>query len=100
MKNVIHKSSIKPSKVLPPPLHIKLGLIKIFVKALDVKGPAFTYLCGKFPRLTYEKLKADVFIGPHIRQLFKNQQFEAVLSDREKTARQSFEEVSNNLYKI
>jgi len=29
-----------------PPLHIKLGLKKNFVKALDVKGPAFTYLCG------------------------------------------------------
>jgi len=42
MKNVIHKPLIKRSKVLPPPLHIKLGLMKNFVKALDVKGPAFT----------------------------------------------------------
>jgi len=33
---------------------------------LDVKGPAFTYLCGKFPGLTYEKVKAGVFIGPQI----------------------------------
>jgi len=46
MKNVIHKPLIKPSKVLPPPLHFKLGLMKNFVKALDVKGPAFTCLCG------------------------------------------------------
>ena len=58
-----------------PPLHIKLGLMKNFVQALDVKGPAFTYLCGKFPRLTFEKVKAGVFIGPQIRQLFKDQQF-------------------------
>jgi len=72
MKNVIHKPLIKPSKVLPPPLHIKLGLMKNFVKALDVKGPTFTYLCGKFPRLTFEKVKAGVFIGPPIRQLFKD----------------------------
>jgi len=34
--------------------------MKKFVKALDVKGPAFTYLCGKFPRLTFEKVKAGV----------------------------------------
>ena len=75
MKNVIHKPLIKPSKVLPPPLHIKLGLVKNFVKALDVKVPALTYLCGRFPRLTFEKVKTDVFIGLQIRQLFKDQQF-------------------------
>ena len=79
-KNVIHKPLIEPSKVFPLPLYIKLGLMKNFVKALDVKGPAFTYLCGKFPRLIYEKVKAGVFVGPQIRQLFKDQQFEAVLS--------------------
>jgi len=43
MKNVIHKPLIKPNKVLPQPIHIKLGLMKNFVKALDVKGPAFTF---------------------------------------------------------
>jgi len=67
MKNVIQKPSTKPSKVLSPPLHIKLGLMKNFVKALDVKGPAFTYICGKFPRLTSEKVKAGVFTGTEIR---------------------------------
>jgi len=36
-----------------------------------------------------------VFIGPQIRQLFKDQQFEAVLSDKEKAAWQSFEKFSN-----
>jgi len=51
---------------------MKLGLMKNFVKALDVKGPAFTYLCGKFPRLTFEKVNTGVFIGPQIRQLFIN----------------------------
>jgi len=36
-----------------------------------------------------------VFIGPQIRKLFKDQQFEAVLSDTEKAAWQSSEKVSN-----
>ena len=76
----------KAKQNLPPPLPIKLGLMKNFVKALGVKGPAFTYLRGKFPRRTSEKVKAGVFIGPQIRQLFKDQQFEAVLSDKEKVA--------------
>jgi hypothetical protein len=69
--------------------------MKNFVKALDVKGPAVTYLCEKFPRLSFEKVKSGLFIGPQIRQLFKDQQFEAVLSDKEKAAWQSFEKVSN-----
>ena len=69
--------------------------MKNFVKALNVKGPAFTYLCGKFPRFTFKKVKAGVLIGPQIRQLFKDQQFEEVLSDKEKAAWQSFEKVSN-----
>jgi len=60
-----------------------------------VNGPAFTYLCGKFPRLTFEKVKAGVFIGPHIRQLFKDQHFEAVLSEKGKAAQESFEKVLN-----
>ena len=40
-------------------------------------------------------LSRGVFICPQIKQLFKDQQFEAVLSDKEKAAWQSFEKVSN-----
>jgi len=79
---------------------MKLGLVKNFVKALDVKCPAFTYLCRKFSRLIFEKVKAGVFIGPQIRQLFKDQQFEEVLCDKEKEAWQSFENVSNGFLGI
>jgi len=56
MKNVTPKSLIKPSKVFPSTMHIKMELMKNFVKALDVKDPAFTCVCGKFPRLTFEKV--------------------------------------------
>ena len=94
MKYVIHKPSIKRSKFCLSHC-IKLGLTKNFVKALDLKGPAFTYLCGKFPRLTYTKLKAGVCIGPQIKYLFKDQQFESALSDKEKESWQSFEKFSN-----
>ena len=41
-----------------------------------------------------------LIIGPKIRQLFKNQQFEAVLSDIEKAAWQSFEKVSSGFLEI
>jgi hypothetical protein len=45
--------------------------MKNFVKALDRNGPAFSLCCGKFPRLNME-IKAGVFIGPKIHQLFRD----------------------------
>jgi hypothetical protein len=38
MTNVIHASLVDPQKVLLTPLHIKLGVMKQFVKALDKSG--------------------------------------------------------------
>ena len=59
-------------KALFPPLHIKLGLMKQFVKALDKKAECFKYLRTKFLRLTYKKNKASNFDGPRIRLLLKD----------------------------
>ena len=47
VKNVERKSFVDPKKVLLPPLHIKLGLMKKFVKALPKEGETFKYLCGE-----------------------------------------------------
>jgi hypothetical protein len=94
-QNIWHQGYNRGIYYTTPPSHINLGLKKNFIKALDVKGPAFTYLHGKLPKLTFEKVKAGVFIGPQIRQLFKDQQFEAVLNDKEKAAWKFFEKFSN-----
>ena len=42
--NVIREPLIVRSKILLPPLPIKLGLIKKFTKALDKQGQSFMYL--------------------------------------------------------
>ena len=42
--------------------------MKQFVKTLDKEGDCFQYICSAFPGLSYEKVKAGVFDGPHIRQ--------------------------------
>ena len=47
-------------KILLLPLHIKLGLMKNFVKAMDGTGSAFKYLTEKFPRLSEAKIKEGV----------------------------------------
>jgi hypothetical protein len=59
--------------------------------------PAFAYLRKKFPRLSTEKTKAGVFIGPQIRQVFRDDYFECVLSDSEKRAWEYFQNVSTGL---
>ena len=65
-KNIKNVPLVNREKVLSPPLHIKLGLMKQFVKALDKEGEYFKYLCTKYPWLTYEKIKAGIFDGPQI----------------------------------
>lgn len=67
--------------MLLPRVHIKLGLMKNFVKVPNRNGPAFSFLCEKFLRLITETIKAGVFIGPQIRQLFRDFQFDRALSD-------------------
>lgn len=50
-----------------PPLHIKLGLIKNFVKAIDKNGQRFSYLKEKYPKLSDTKIKEGIFVEPQIR---------------------------------
>ena len=89
-------SSEDREKVLLPPLHIKLGLIKQSVKALDKEEECFKYLCTKFPRLTYEKIKAGIFDGPQIRLLLKDPAFISTKKKEELNAWKAFSDVVKN----
>jgi len=60
-KNIIKEPLIERSKIIFPPLHIKLGLMKQFVKALNKDGDCFKYICKVLLRLSSEKLKAGIF---------------------------------------
>jgi len=75
-KNVAHQHIVDKCKVLLSPLHIKLGRGKNFGQALDKNGPALSFLCKKFPKLSMERIKADAFNGLEIRQLFIDTQFD------------------------
>ena len=57
-RNIINEPLVDQSKIIFPPLHIKLGLMKQYVKALDKSGDCFEYICDAFPGLSYEKKKA------------------------------------------
>ena len=63
------------NKILLLPLHMKLSLKTQFVKALDKGGDCFNYITKKFHQISRAKLKADIFVGPHIRKLLKDDIF-------------------------
>ena len=54
-------------------MHLQLGLMKNFVKALNQEESAFTSLREMFPRLSEAKVKEDIFIGSQIRDLIKDE---------------------------
>lgn len=92
-KNVLFQPLVDPKNVLLPPLHIKLGLFKNFVKAMDKNGAGFTYLKQKFPKISETKIKEGIFIGPQIRELLKDLEFQQQLSSTEKSAWNAFKNV-------
>ena len=81
------------NKVLLPPLHIKLGLMKNFVKALHKNGAAFQHLSTVFPGLSAAKLKEHIFVGPQIREVLKDTDFEELLNLKELRAWEAFKSV-------
>ena len=70
--------------------------MKQFVKALDKNCDCFKYLCDKFPYLSDEKLKEGIFVGPQIRKLTSDDQFEETMSSIEKSAWIALKDVINN----
>jgi len=52
-------------------LHIKLGLIKNFVKGTVKTSRGFEYLREKFPNVRDAKIEEGIFIGPQIRELMQ-----------------------------
>lgn len=95
-KNVLHPNLVDTNKVYLPPLHIKLGLMKNFVKALDKEGDAFQFLKLKFPGLSDAKLKEGIFVGPQIREVIKDDAFDKTLDPTEKAAWFAFKDVCAN----
>ena len=87
---------VDPEKIIIPPLHIKLGLMKNIVKAMNRDGDAFLYLRSKFPNLSDAKIRKGMFIGPQTKKLFNDPQFDEVLTGLEKKAWNCFKMVATN----
>jgi hypothetical protein len=61
-KCVRNQPLVDKYKILLSPIHIKFGLKKNLVKAMEKHG--FEYLGEKFPKFSVAKLKEGIFIGP------------------------------------
>lgn len=94
-KNIKYDPLIPKEKILLPPLHIKLGLAKQFVKALNHNSDAFKYIQKMFPKTSDAKIKAGIFIGPEIKKMLLSEQLEATMTVIEKNAWQAFRSIVN-----
>ena len=88
--NVLNSPLIERSKILLPPLHIKLGLAKQFVKSLKPTSRAFRHIRQLFPSISEAKVRSGIFEGPQIRRMLASEELEKKMSDLERNAWQAF----------
>jgi hypothetical protein len=60
-QNVINEPLVARDRVILPPLHVKLGLMKQFVKALNKDGLCIEYIAHKLPGVTVGKTEGRNF---------------------------------------
>ncbi|UYV80495.1 hypothetical protein LAZ67_19000325 [Cordylochernes scorpioides] len=95
-KNIANLPLIDSENIYLPPLHIKLGLMKNFVKAMDRNASGFAYLKQKFSSISEAKIKEGIFVGPQIRELQQDGNFQNSLNEVEAAAWNSFRNVCKN----
>ncbi|UYV85009.1 hypothetical protein LAZ67_X004242 [Cordylochernes scorpioides] len=95
-KNIANLPLIDSENIYLPPLHIKLGLMKNFVKTMDRNASGFAYLKQKFSRISEAKIKEGIFVGPQIRELQQDGNFQNSLNEVEAAAWNSFRNVCKN----
>ena len=57
---------------------------------MDKTGRGFEYVRNKFPNVSDAKIKEGIFIGPQIKQLMQDKQFDDDLNETERNAWLSF----------
>ena len=82
-----------------PPLHIRLGLVKNFMKALAKQNSnGFGFLCKKFTALSQAKLKEGIFVGPQTLKVFEDPEFAKALNALELRAWHAFKWICFNFF--
>ena len=95
-KNIKYEELVSKSKILLPPLHITLGIVKNFIKSLSGNEVACRILHDLFPKLSSAKLAEGILVGPDIRKLMESQTFMASLTFKEQRAWKAVIKVKNS----
>lgn len=82
-KNVIKEPLVNCDHIILSPLHIILGLMKQFFKALDQNAACFSYTCSELPN---ENQKAGLFDTTQIRKLINDENFVSHITEFDATA--------------
>ena len=96
-KNVVNAPLINPEKVYLPQLHIKLGILKNVVKAMDQNGVGFMYLKNNFSRISDSKIIEGELVRPEITDLIQDVKFHDQISEVEKQACKSLKNDTTNI---
>jgi len=96
IKNICKNPIVDANKIILPPLHIKLGLVKNFVKAMDKYGDGLKHIHNLFPNLSAAKINEGIFVGPDIRKLISDSNFVRKLNKLERSAWISIVDVIRN----
>ena len=67
--------------------------MKNFVKGMDTTGRWFEYFRNKFPNVSEAKIKEGIFIGPQIKELMQEKQFDEGLNETERNAWLPFKKI-------
>ena len=84
--NILNSPLIERSKILLPPLHLKLGLAQQFVKSLKPTSRAFRYIRQMFPSISEAIVEEVIFVGPQTRRMLASERLEGQMSDLERNA--------------
>ena len=94
--NVIKPPLIPPSKIILPPLHIKIGITTLlFKKTYNANPKARTVLDEMFSELGEKKLRA-IYDGPKIKRIFESEDLSLVLTEEKNVAFSSLKNVREN----
>jgi len=96
-KSVVSPPLVLPENIFLPSLHIRLKLMKKFVKGMDKTGRGFQYVRNKFPNVSDAKIKEGIFIGLQVRQLMQDKQFDEDLNETERNAWLSFKRICKDV---
>lgn len=92
--NVCRPPIVDSSRIVLPPLHIKLGIATQIIKAWGKENnAAFKYIQSLFPKLSASKIENGIFTGPNIRTLLRNTNLPNHMNSKQLNVWEAFRDV-------